>query len=137
MNGIGPFSLCGSRLDSGACCHTEVQERRARLWVESLEVSLGRFMGRRLTLVYSVPLLGELWNGFRSVMITRSRDGFVAGVRVRGYSYPMEPGWGLVVWLIGTFARGGSMRLGRTTAGDLVLAGLLPIPRRCLQSIQW
>lgn len=31
VNGIGPFSLWGSRLDSGACCQTEVQERSALL----------------------------------------------------------------------------------------------------------
>lgn len=31
VNGMGPFSLFGSRLDSGACCQPDVQERRPRL----------------------------------------------------------------------------------------------------------
>lgn len=31
VNGIGPFSFEGSRLDSGACFHTKVQDRSARL----------------------------------------------------------------------------------------------------------
>ena len=88
-------------------------------------------MGGGLTLVYSAPQLGGLWSGFHSARIARLRDGFVGGARARGYSCPMEPGWGLVAWLIGTFAEGGSTRLGRTTAGDLVLAGLLPIPQLC------
>lgn len=31
VNGIGPFSFDGSRPDSGACFHTRVQDRSARL----------------------------------------------------------------------------------------------------------
>lgn len=34
MKGMGPFSLFGSRLDSGACCQPEAQERRPRLFYE-------------------------------------------------------------------------------------------------------
>lgn len=33
VNGIGPFSFEGSRLDSGACFHTRVQARSARLCI--------------------------------------------------------------------------------------------------------
>lgn len=35
VNGIGPFSLAGSRLDSGACCHIEVQDRKAHLEIQT------------------------------------------------------------------------------------------------------
>jgi len=41
VNGIGPFSLFGSRLDSGACCQPDVQERRPRLLLS--DVGRGKY----------------------------------------------------------------------------------------------
>src|SRR5690242_16366775 len=40
VKGIGPLSLFGSRIDSGVCCHSEVQERRARLTVWSSDADI-------------------------------------------------------------------------------------------------
>jgi len=31
VKGMGPLSLLGSNIDSGVCCHNDVQERSARL----------------------------------------------------------------------------------------------------------
>lgn len=38
---MGPLSLLGSRLDSGACCHPDAHERRPRLLFKSARVLRG------------------------------------------------------------------------------------------------
>lgn len=68
MNGMGPFSLWGSRLDSGACCQTEVQERSALLCNAQFDIrrDISVQLIARLTPVYLVPLWAMKMTGLHS-----------------------------------------------------------------------
>jgi len=53
---MGPFSLFGSRLDSGACCQPVVHDRRARLWYQ-ISSALENRLVKRACLLFAYSSL--------------------------------------------------------------------------------
>lgn len=89
---MGPFSLCGSRLDSGACCHTAVQERSALLANGTLVNVLSQCgaLWSELTRVYSILLLELLQTDPRWARLAHSPGEFAEEDRGGGYSCQEE-----------------------------------------------